>query len=320
MEKNPVTQGLHKKLIGGDNMEAALTVLAALRQEGYATSLHYLGEDETKPNRVDENFSEILEAVHLLAESDFDIFISLTPAQIGYAIDDETGEANAVRIGDRLRELASSRQIAEAAKGGRAKGGRAKGGRDYLMFEMAGYDYLEKTLMLRGRLARLGVPTAVTVQANLYRSQEDVRALIADRATIRLVKGGYSGDGETYLTDSQDIAENFLHLASIMLSDDAYVEGVLPIFATQDAGLYEELIPLLAPCGWTPGEYEFEMYYGVAPKLQARLKTEGHKVRIYVPYGKQWWDYTSNRLAEHPGLMKSAIGVKAKSKSGEVTE
>ncbi len=304
MEKNPVTQGLSKKLIGGDNLESAMPMLTALRRQGFATSLHYLGENEKKADLVTENVREIMEAIHALADGNFDIYLSLTASQIGYVISDETGERNAFRIGERLRELASSRFELETSQGDR----------NFLMFDMGAYDYVEKTLMLRGRLSRQGVPTAVTIQANLHRSEEDVRALIADRATIRLVKGCYSGQEEFYLTDKTDIEQNYLRLASIMLSDDAYVEGVLPIFATQDPGLFEELIPMLQPCGWQPGSYEFEMYYGIRPKLQKKLKDEGHKVRIYMPFGREWWAYAARRVSEHPSLMKSAIGAKAKTK------
>ncbi len=289
---NPLTRRLAKRFTGGTEVDSALERAAQLTADGFLVALHYLPETEQESaEQVGEHFGEMAEAMNGLAARGLDVFVTASANQMGYNLSDEAGERNAERLGQHLVErVTMAERIAE----------NAQAQRHCLMIEMEDYESVEQTLLLRSRLARHGIPAAITLQANLHRSADDLRAQIAERASIRLVKGAYPQKEEQGMNNADEIAGNFLFLAGILLSEDAFVEGIYPIIATHDAELLEEVEPMISRAGWPPDGYEFQFYLGLETSLHQKLKEAGHRVRVQVPFGPGWWPHASQILTTHP--------------------
>lgn len=151
--------------------------------------------------------------------------------------------------------------------------------RRYLMLDMEDSSLTDDTIAMYEDLRSTHVPAAVTLQAYLHRFEGDVRRCVCPGGAVRLVKG------------ARDL-------------------GFYPIFATHDAGLIREIIGLARRLGWPAGRYEFEMLYGVRPRLQHALLSRGERLRLYVPYGAAWWPYAVRRVGEAPrnaGLLLRAV-------------
>jgi proline dehydrogenase len=115
-----------------------------------------------------------------------------------------------------------------------------------------------------------------------------------------LVKGAFSAPRGIAWTRSSEITEAYLRLATLMLSAKARQCRLFPVFATHNEALIETIRALARQSGYAPGEYEFEMLYGVRPALQAKILAAGDQLRLYVPYGAHWWPYTARRIGENP--------------------
>jgi proline dehydrogenase len=248
-----------------------------------ASSLYYLGEYVESPAAIEENVAQIAEAIRQLDRSPWDVQISIDPTQIGYVHSDALGEANALRIA----RLAAAKPTASR--------------RPLLMLDMEDFFLVQKTLDLRARLARDGCPTAITIQAYLRRSGQDLRDLVEGGATvIRLVKGAFTESAGRAWTVHSDITRSYFELATYLLSADARSRGVYPVFATHDESLIEAIAGMAEQNRWPGDGYEFEMLYGVRMPLQERIAAKGRRLRLYLPFGTEWWPYTVRRIGENP--------------------
>jgi proline dehydrogenase len=283
MHANRFLRSLASRFVAGDSVSAALRKSGELSGRKIASSLYYLGEYVESPAAVEENVSQIEAAIRQLDRSKLDVQMSIDPTQIGYAHSGALGEANALRIG----RLAAQQPAA--------------GRHPLLMLDMEDFFLVPKTLELRARLAKAGCPAAITIQAYLRRSGQDLRGLVeGGAAAIRLVKGAFAGGPGYAWTRRSDISREYLQLATWLLSADARSRGVYPIFATHDEAIIEAVIGVAERNRWPRDEYEFEMLYGVRMPLQARIVAEGRRLRLYLPFGSEWWPYTVRRIGENP--------------------
>jgi proline dehydrogenase len=276
--------------VGGDSAEAAIGKCLELSGSGATTSLNYLGEYLEAPAAIEENVAQIVAAVRLMGQSALDVHVSIYPTQIGYARSDELGEAGGLRI---------AQVVAEQPASGR---------RRLLMLDMEDFAVVQKTLDLRARLARFGCPTGITIQAYLHRTEADLRELVVDgAAAIRLVKGAFLEDPKRAWTRRADINQEFLRHATSLLSAEAKASGLYPVFATHDSATMRAVISLAERSGWRREEYEFEMLYGVRTPLQRQIVAEGRRLRLYVPFGTEWWPYTMHRIGENPANARAVV-------------
>jgi proline dehydrogenase len=283
MQGNRFTRGLALRFVGGDSASAAICKSVELSARKVTTSLYYLGEYVESPAAIEENVSQITAMIQRLGQSKLDVHVSIDPTQIGYAHSDALGEANALQIG---------RLVAEQPADGR---------RRMLMLDMEDFSLVQKTLDLRARLARADCPTAITIQAYLHRSGQDLRDLVdGDAAAIRLVKGAFAERRDRAWTVRSDISREYLQLASYLLSADAKSRGVYPIFATHDEAMVKAIVGVAEQNCWSRDDYEFEMLYGVRMPLQQQIVAEGCRLRLYLPFGTEWWPYTVRRIGENP--------------------
>jgi proline dehydrogenase len=295
VQGNRAAASLARRFVGGGDVAAAVAVARELEQAGFATSLYYLGEYVQDPNLVAENGRQKIAAAEQLEAAHLPIHISVDSTQLGYAIDDEAGAQLALKIGARIRELGTA-------------GGRAP----VLMLNMEDADYVDRILALRGRLLAAGIPVAQTLQAYLKRSAADLAPMASAGGMVRLVKGAFADPGPHAFQGREEIDGNYLALAKMMLSAEAKASGFRPVFGTHDDRLMPQIRELARANGWKPGEYGFEMLYGVRPELQRQLRDAGEQVRLYLPFGRAWWPYAVRRVGESPRnfmlLARTVIG------------
>lgn len=281
MQERAPTSGLAARFVAGPTVEDFAAVARRLRGRRMATSAFILGEYVSDPAKVKINVEGIKAAIAVLDGTTVDLHVSVDPSQVGYAIDDTLGEANVFALAEALA-------------------GHPGTGRKTLMLDMEDESYVERTLALHDRLRDEGLPAAVTVQAYLKRSAADIERLAADGAMVRLVKGAFVGSPATALASRPAIDAAYRRLADRLLSPEARAAGARPVFGTHDAAIVEEVRALAGRHGWRPGDYEFEMLYGVRPALQQALADDGEAVRLYLPFGRDWWPYAVRRVGESP--------------------
>ena len=141
---------------------------------------------------------------------------------------------------------------------------------------------------------------AQTLQAYLKRSAADLAPIIEAGGMVRLVKGAFADPGPHAFQGAAEIDANYLALAATMLSPQAKARGFRPVFGTHDDKLMPRIRQLARAHGWRSGEYGFEMLYGVRPELQRHLRDAGEQVRLYLPFGRDWWPYAVRRVGESP--------------------
>jgi proline dehydrogenase len=296
MQGQPLTRQLAGRFVGGRDARSAVTRAVQLKRRGFAASLYYLGEYVTADELIEANVAQVILAAEALAGTELDLHISVDPTQIGYARSAALGERNMRRLAELVVQLPYH-------------------GRRIIMLDMEDFSYVQTTIDLHARFAQAGFPVAITIQAYLHRSPADIDSLVGRGATVRLVKGAFCEKKERSWTSKADISRAYLRLAHQLLSSEARERGVFPIFATHDEALIRKITGMVRASGWEAGSYEFEMLYGVRPDLQRTLAEEGHSVRLYLPFGTEWWPYAARRIGERPAnalfvlrAMRTALG------------
>lgn len=252
-------------------------------QHQIRSSLFFLGEHVDTPELVDENVAAKLEVAKLLGEAGLDVHVSVDPTQIGYSLDPERARNNAFLI-------------AEAV----AQGGTGRPGVHALMFDMEDQSIIDGTIALHSVLFSAKMPVALTLQAYLLRTELDLLFQIQRGTRIRLVKGAFAAGREAAFTRRTDIKANSRRLIDLMFSRAARDTGFYPIIATYDDRLQQYAIERAAKRGWRAGEYEFEMLLGVRDDIAESLARRGERVRLYLPFGRDWWPYAMRRIRENP--------------------
>jgi proline dehydrogenase len=283
MQGNRATASIARRFVAGADAAKAIAVARDLERTGFKTSLYYLGEYVKDAAIVAENGRQKMQIAEALSAAHLQIHVSVDSTQIGYAIDEAAGEQLALKIGARIREL-----------------GRTNGAPPVLMLNMEDADYVDRILGLRARLLEAGVPVAQTLQAYLKRSVADLAPIIAAGGHVRLVKGAFADPRPHAYQGKAEIDGNYLSLARRMLSAEAKASGFRPVFGTHDDALIAEIRLIAKNAGWQPGAYEFEMLYGVRTGLQRQLRQQGEQVRLYLPFGRDWWPYAVRRVGESP--------------------
>ena len=165
----------------------------------------------------------------------------------------------------------------------------------FVRVDMEDHTKTDATLDLWRELRPLNPNSGVVIQSALRRSAADVAALIEERAPIRLCKGAYNEPASVAFRERGEISDSYFELGAALLRADVY-----PAFATHDGALIGRLARFARGEGISPDRYEFQMLYGVRRDLQQQLLDKGFRVRLYVPFGTQWYPYFMRRLAEKP--------------------
>lgn len=268
----PVSRRWVRRFVAGERLEEALWVAEALQRSGAKAALDFLGEnvrsvDEAR--RAQQAYQAALDEIH---RRGLDCNISIKLTQMGLDLSPEL-------CFELVRPI-----VAQA----RAYGTDVE-------FDMESSAYTDATLAIVHRLRDEFERVGVAIQAYLYRSEQDVRALIRRNIKVRLVKGAYREPVSIAFPTKRQVNENFVHLMEILLDSGQY-----HAIATHDARLIAWAIDSARRKGLSPRAFEFQMLYGIRRDLQERLVREGWTLRVYVPYGTHWYPYFMRRLAERP--------------------
>ncbi|HEY8394591.1 MAG TPA: proline dehydrogenase family protein [Thermaerobacter sp.] len=262
------------RFVAGEDLATALDVARQLNAEGFPLAIQFLGEHVTRAEAAEEAVEEYLRLVDALEERGIDAYVSIKPSQMGLEVDEELAYANCRRILDR------------AVAAGR-----------FVRIEMEDSPYTEKTLRLYRRLRETygHQDVGIVLQAYLYRSAKDLDALADLRPNIRFVKGAYNEPASVAYPRKADVDRNFRELVQRHLERGHYAA-----IATHDDRLIEELLDFVEKKGIGRDLFEFQMLYGIRPQLQRQMRDRGFKMRVYIPYGRDWYGYFVRRLAERP--------------------
>lgn len=266
---------LNKRFIAGMKISDALRVAETLNSQGIAVTLDSLGESVTSPSEAHRSAEVYHQLLDFIQQRRLKANISLKLTQMG---------------------LEQSAELAETIASDLVQHARSTG--SFARIDMEDSRLTQVTLDIVRRVhARAGMrgSVGVVIQAYLYRSQADVEQLLADGIRIRLCKGAYDEPPEVAFPRKAEVDTNFLALGKMLLSSSQY-----HALATHDVKMITAVKAYAAAQKIDPGRFEFQMLYGVRRDLQRKLVAEGYNVRVYVPFGTEWYPYFMRRLAERP--------------------
>ena len=277
LERQVTTRGLTRRIahrfIAGETLDDGIAAIRATAAEGKTATLDFLGEVVTSPDDARAAQRTILDAIDRIAADGLPSGVSVKPTQMGLAFDP-----------DLAHELVSG--IAGAASGPGA----------HVNLDMEGSDVTEATIALCERLRAGGHGNVgCALQAYLRRNQADVERLTAAGASLRLIKGAYDEPPDLAFQRRREVDRSFARSAGWLLAHGHY-----PRIATHDEALIEHVKRVAVRQGLAPDAFEFQMLYGVRRELQDRLIAAGWRLRVYIPFGLQWYPYFMRRLAERP--------------------
>ena len=263
---------LVRRFVAGETLNDAMDAVRRLNDAGLTASLDYLGESVNRAEDAGAAALQYITILHAIERQGARANASLKLTQMGLDVDRALCVRNIERI------------IAQAAQFG-----------NFIRVDMEGSDYTQVTLDIFKELFAKHKNVGVVIQSYLYRSEADVRELNVLGARVRLCKGAYSEPESVAFPRKADTDENYIKLMRLLLS-----EGVYPGIATHDERMIDATREFAAREDIPPDRFEFQMLYGVRRDLQAQLLRDGYRMRVYVPYGGEWYPYLVRRLAERP--------------------
>lgn len=275
----PPAWAVASRFIAGESVDEAIAATLQLNAKGMSAALDYLGESVTDAGEAAAARDQILYLLQQIHASGVDAYVSVKLSQLGLKVDENLALAN-------LRAL-----LTEA----KALGLRIR-------IDMEESALVDTTLDLYRRL-RFGEGfdnVGVVIQSCLYRSEEDVRRLVAEGASVRLVKGAYKEPPSVAYPQKAGVDAAFVRLAELLLSEDARQHGAQLAAATHDDAMIAAVQRYAAAHNLPKDAFEFQLLYGIRRERQEQLVAQGYRVRIYVPYGTAWYPYFMRRLAERP--------------------
>ena len=282
MRRNRLARRFASRFVAGEAIEDAVRAAQDLKARGITASLDMLGESVTSEAEAAQARDAYLRMLEALKAAAVEVNVSVKLTQMGLDIDPGLCERNVRAILDCASRL---------------------GG--FVRLDMEGSPYTQRTLdFFNQRLVHdYGAHTGVVIQAALRRSSADIAALIRGGARVRLCKGAYLEKPDIAFPDKRDVDAHYVALMERLLADGNY-----PGIATHDEKIIDHAIKFVAEHRIPRDRFEFQMLYGVRRDLQERLAREGFRMRVYIPFGTQWYPYLMRRLAERPANIVFILG------------
>ncbi len=288
MSRWPLAWRVASRFVAGDRLEDGIRVARELNERGIFVTLDHLGEVTTNPAEAQTATQAILDMLDAIDEAGVRANASIKLTQLGLALDKQL-------CADNLRQILRRAQRHDIM----------------VRIDMEDSPWVDATLELYDQMRSEGLDNVgLVIQAYLYRSEEDVRRLAASQTRVRLVKGAYKEPPEIAYPKKQDVDANFDRLTRLLL-DAALAAGApparddgkwppIPALGTHDEARIAYAKDYAVQIGLPKPALEFQMLYGIRRDLQRTLAQEGYPVRVYVPYGTEWYPYFMRRLAERP--------------------
>lgn len=263
-----------KKYIAGETLQDGIRVVKELNSKGIFATMDVLGEAVTTRQESEEAKIECLQVLNAIYENKLNSNLSLKPTQMGLNIDKEF----------------CYQQISEILE-------RAARYNNFVRIDMEDSSTTDATFEIYKRLRKKYENVGVVIQAYLKRTMNDIKNSEMKSANYRLCKGIYIEPEEIAYKDRQEIRDNFVRILEYLLDNDNYV-GI----ATHDDYLIEKAYEMIRLKNIPKDKFEFQMLYGVKENLRDKINADGYKIRIYVPFGKHWYNYSIRRLQENPHI------------------
>jgi proline dehydrogenase len=277
----PVSAGIVNSHVPGETTEAAVEATARLVGDGLLVTLDFLGEDTLDAERAEATVAAYLDVLQQLAARGLsrNAEVSVKLSAIGQALPDS------VAGGGHKIALENARTICRAARNAGTT----------VTLDMEDHTTTDSTLAILRELRKDFPETGAVLQAYLHRTEADCRTLAYEGSRVRLCKGAYKEPETVAFQDRLDVDKSYVRCLKVLLAGQGY-----PMIATHDPRMIEIASSLASRYGRAKGTYEFQMLYGIRPEEQKRLAAGGETMRVYVPYGTEWYGYLMRRLAERP--------------------
>lgn len=283
-----VSRKASRRYVAGETLEEAVQAVRQLNRQGLFATLDLLGENTTNHAEAEKAAINIMDMLDVIHETRIRTNISIKLTQIGLTLDPDVCQQNLAKILTKAHSY-----------------------QNFVRIDMEDSSFTEK-IIDQYLLARENgfSNVGIVIQAYLYRSRNDIENLESVHARIRLCKGAYNEPATSAFPAKKKVDENYDNLSALLLhyareagsindDPDGFVPPI-PAFATHDINRIEKVISLARLLEIPQSAFEFQMLYGIRRDLQQRLREEGYNVRVYVPFGTQWYPYFMRRLAERP--------------------
>ncbi|MBS4208497.1 proline dehydrogenase [Bacillus sp. FJAT-50079] len=267
--------GLHfgaARFVAGETIEQAISVIKQLNEKGLAVTLDHLGEFVKSEKEAYERTEQAIEAIRAIRRAGVNSQLSLKLTSLGLDISSEL-------------VLKNMREILDVAKQEDV----------FVTIDMEDYGHCQQTLELFKKLKSEYDRVGTVIQAYLYRSASDMEDLHQYFPHLRLVKGAYKESSEVAFPEKKDVDENFKQIIQHQL-----LRGHYTAIATHDDAILDFTTLIVKENGISTDQFEYQMLYGIRTERQLQLQQEGYTMRIYLPYGTDWYGYFMRRLAERP--------------------
>lgn len=269
---NNTSRGMARRFVPGESLDDAMAAARECNDLGMLVSLDYLGENVSTTADAQRARDAYLQIFERIARENLHANVSCKLTQLGLDLSVEFCEGLVYSIVE-----------------------RAAGYDNFLRVDMEGSIYTQRTVELVKRVRSRNPAIGTVIQSYLYRSESDVKDLLAYGCRIRLCKGAYKELPEVAYPRKADVDGNYVRLMQLLLSSGFY-HGI----ATHDPKIIAASIRYAAEKRISKDDFEFQMLYGVRVDLQRRLVRDGYRLRVYIPYGRDWFPYFMRRLAERP--------------------
>ncbi len=280
----PISRDVVRRFVAGEATQDAVAAARQLVSAGLLATIDHLGEDTTELAQAEKTRTEYLSLLGLLADEGLTsgAEVSVKLSAVGQAL---PGDGHKIA-------LEHARQICAAADAAGTT----------VTLDMEDHTTTDSTLEILGELRRDFPRTGAVLQAYLHRTESDCRDLATEGSRVRLCKGAYREPETVAYVDAEEVDRSYVRCLRILMAGAGY-----PMVASHDPRLVEIAGALAVRHERQKGSYEYQMLYGVRPDEQVRLAEQGEKVRVYVPYGDQWWGYLVRRMAEKPANLSLVL-------------
>ena len=268
----PIVGKVAQRYVAGEEISDAMTAIRALNTEGAMATVDVLGEEVHEKAKAEAAVAQYLELLETIDHEKVDANVSIKPTMLGLKIDKALGYEN-IKV------------IAE----------RAAGLDNFVRIDMEDHTCTDTTLEIYRRLHTEVGHVGAVLQSYLHRTVDDITALLPLKPNIRLCKGIYREPRRIAWKQYETVRANFIYTMEKLIEGGAYV-GI----ATHDAHLVWAGMSAVDRLGLDPSQYEFQMLLGVDPELRRIILERGHRLRVYVPFGRDWYPYSMRRLRENP--------------------
>ncbi|GGN50308.1 proline dehydrogenase [Streptomyces kronopolitis] len=272
----PVTRPVVDRFVAGERLDESMAAVRSLAARGLEVTLDHLGEDITDPAEALRNRDAYLQLAAALKEQGLGVKaeMSVKLSAFGQALP-----------GGHELALKNVRPVVEAA----AEGGTT------VTLDMEDHTTVDSTLAILAELREQFPQTGAVLQSYLFRTEDDCRVLAGEGSRVRLVKGAYKEPASVAFQDKREVDRAYVRCLKILMAGEGY-----PMIGSHDPRMVAIGQELAHRNGRKPADYEFQMLYGIREAEQQRLVAEGHRMRVYIPYGTDWYGYFMRRLAERP--------------------